>query len=379
MSIEITDVISQAETEVFEIPASKFLQEHYFGGGSEMENVFDTKSVLIDMDNGNRESGAFLKKGYADGNTTTFFSATVIPPRIAVSDGIDTVGNDKDRMMFEKLCKGVGAAQLSRADAFNALLKLKLARCGEKVLRSIERLCAAVITGNGLSFSYNTSPTDSTAVNCEVSYWDLGSDASNPNANPQTYANAVKWGGTNATPYDDICAMISKLRQNGGEADELLLSDSAWSKLHADIIAKQLNEGQIQFINLTNNGAQTLEQPYEGATVVGDVLFNGTRLRCIVYAGGYQASDGTFTPYLSGDFAAVIKSGCGRILYGAVSKVNPAAVASYDVPAVSALTGKLIGTRHVDANTDDVSVRVESVPLPMPSHIWSWVVLQQHA
>lgn len=375
-SIAITDTITQVQTLVVEMPSDKLLQERYFPTG-EMD-IFDSRKLLIDYDLGtNRQKGAFLRQGYANGDTTTFFSQSVVPPRIGVSDNIDTVSNDKDRVMFEQLSKlQSNGIRPTRADAFNGLLRLKAARCADKVSRSIEVLCAMAFSDNAVQFQYDTSPTDSTAVTCDVQFY-------NPSlaANPQKVVANVAWGSSGATPYADVCAALRELKAHGGRAEDLLLSADAWDLLRADMVAQGLFNNQIHMTFIANEKDRDRLFPeiMDYVAVIGDALFDGYKLKIIVYNGGYEAANGSWTPFLGEKFVCICAPKCGRTLCGAVSKVNPKAVVDYEIDAVACLTGKYIATRHVSTETDDVSVRVESVPLPIPDKIWSWCIVEQPA
>lgn len=371
-TIAITDTITQVNTLIVEMPSDKLLQERYFPTG-EMD-IFDSKKLLIDYDNGDRKSGAFLKQGYADGNTTTFFSQTVEPPRVAVSDGIDTVSNDKDRIMFEKLSKPQGNIRPTRSDAFNGLLKLKAVRCADRVSRSIERLCAMAFQDNAVQFQYDTSPVDSSPVTCDVQFYDPALAS-----NPQAVQASVAWGASGATPYKDVCKAMHELRNHGGRAEDLLLTPDAWDALRADMDALGLLNSQIHFTVIANEKSRDNLFPeiMDYCEVIGDMLFDGYRLKIIVYNGGYEAADGTWTPYLGEMFCCVTAPRCGKTMCGAASKVNPKAIVDYDVDAIACLTGKYIVTRHVSTETDDVSVRCESFPLPCFSRIWSHCTVAQ--
>ena len=370
-TIAITDTITQVETLVVEMPSDKLLQERYFPTG-EMD-IFDSKKLLIDYDLGDRRSGAFLKTGYSNGDNTTFFSQTVVPPRIGVSDSIDTVSNEKDRVMFEKLCKPQGNIRPTRADASNGLLRLKAARCADRVSRSIERLCAMAFIDNAVQFTYDTSPTDSTAVTCDVQYYD-------PQllANPQALAASVAWGSSGATPYADVCAAIRELKAHGGRAEDLLLSADAWEYLRADMKTLGLLDNQINYTVIANSKGRDdlFPEDMEYVELIGTMVFDGYRLQILVYNGGYEDANGQWQSFLGEKFVCVTAPRCGRTLCGAVSKVNPKAIVDYDIDAVACLTGKYIATRHVSTETDDVSVRVESVPLPIPNRVWGWCTVK---
>ena len=371
-TIAITDTITQVNTLIVEMPSDKLLQERYFPT-NEMD-IFDSKKLLIDYDNGDRKSGAFLKQGYADGNTTTFFSQTVEPPRVAVSDGIDTVSNDKDRLMMERLAKPQGDIRPTRADAFNGLLRLKAVRCADRVSRSIERLCAMAFTDNAVQFQYNTSPSDTTPITCDVQFYDPSKAE-----NPQAVKAAIAWGKEGATPYKDVCKAMQELRKHGGRAEDLLMTPDAWDILRADMDKLGLLNNQIHFTVIANEKSrdQLFPEIMDYCDVIGDMLFDGYRLKIIVYAGGYEDSEGQWQYYLGNMFTCVTFPGCGRTLCGAASKVNPKAIVDYDVDAVVSLQGKYIATRHVSTETDSVSIRVESFPLPVFNRVWSHCTVAQ--
>ena len=371
-TIAITDTITQVNTLIVEMPSDKLLQERYFPTG-EMD-IFDSKKLLIDYDNGDRKSGAFLKQGYADGNTTTFFSQTVEPPRVAVSDGIDTVSNDKDRLMMERLAKPQGDIRPTRADAFNGLLRLKAVRCADRVSRSIERLCAMAFTDNAVQFQYNTSPSDTTPITCDVQFYDPSL-----HENPQAVKAAIAWGKEGATPYKDVCKAMQELRKHGGRAEDLLMTPDAWDILRADMDKLGLLNNQIHFTVIANEKSrdQLFPEIMDYCDVIGDMLFDGYRLKIIVYAGGYEDSTGQWQYYLGNMFACVTAPKIGRTLCGAASKVNPKAIVDYDVDAVVSLQGKYIATRHVSTETDSVSIRVESFPLPCFNRVWSHCTVAQ--
>ena len=375
--IVIQDTITQVNTIIVDMPSDKLLQERYFPTG-EMD-IFDSKKVMVDFDNGNRMAGVFLKRGYDEQDTTTFFTQVVEPPRIGVSDGIDTINNDRDRMMFEKLCKQQGDIRPTRADAMNGLLRLKAVRAADRVSRSIEWLCANAFKDNGVDLAYATSPTDSTEKVCEVHFYE---GATNPQAIKAEHA----WGTAGATPYKDVCKALKELRNHGGRAEDLLLSVDAWDHLRKDMKEQGLwDASQIHMTIIANEkGRDSLfPEVMDYVEVIGDILFDGFKLKVIVYTGGYEDTPqkgGAWHSYLGENFVCICAPNCGRTLCGSVSKVNPKAIVDQDIDAVACLTGKYIATRRVQldnnaGNEEGVSIRVESVPLPIPTRVWSWVTI----
>ena len=144
--ISVYDQTTQPRMLLIEDLTPRLLQERYFPTNEPMD-LFDSKSVLLDFDEGDFGLGAFVTKGYVDGNTTTYFANNVVPPRIGISDTIDCA--DKDRVLFEALCRN--DLSPSHADALDALLRIKAARCVNRASRSIERLCVAAIGVTGAS------------------------------------------------------------------------------------------------------------------------------------------------------------------------------------------------------------------------------------
>ena len=366
-TISVYDQTAQPRMLLIEDKRPKLLQERYFPTNEPMD-LFDAKKVTLDFDNGDFESGAFVSRGYVDGNTTTYFANAVEPPRVGVSDTIDTA--DKDRILFESLCRN--DLSPSHADAQDALLRIKAARCVNRASRSIERLCVMALENNAIQFTMDTSPTDSTQVTIDVEYF----DSSNGGTNPQSYIPTVNWGSAGATPHDDVCGMVRELVQHGGRAEDLLMSEKAWSYLYADMNTKGLLNSQIHYTNIANGDVRGLfSEEIEGAKCVGQAQFNGHVLNLIVYNGGYKASNGTWSNYLPDSFVCVLAPNCGRTLCGACSLPNPAAMFNGGAADIKQVVGKYLVYKYYDFNNEAVAVRCASNPLPSPMSAWRWITL----
>lgn len=366
-TISVYDQTSQPRMLLVEDRMPKLLQERYFPT-NEPVDLFDSKSVLLDFDDGDFASGAFVKCGYVDGNTTTYFANNVVPPRIGISDTIDTCNND--RVLFESLCRN--DLSPSHADALDALLRIKAARCINRASRAIERLCVMALQNNAIQFTMDTSPTDSTQVTVDIEYF----DSSNSQKNPQVYVPTADWGDNGATPHDDVCAMVRTLVQHGGRAEDLLMSESAWALLYADMNTKGLLNSQIHYTNIANGDVRDLfSAEIDGAKCVGQAQFNGHVLNLIVYNGGYKASNGTWTNYLPDDFVCILAPGCGRTLCGACSLPNPVAMFQGGAADIKQVVGKYLVYKYYDFNNESVAVRCASNPLPSPLSAWRWITL----
>lgn len=383
-TISVYDVSAQPRMLLVEDNRPKLLQERYFPT-NEPEDLFDAKKVVLDFDDGDWASGAFVSKGYVDGNTTTYFAEAVETPRIGISDTIDT--DDKDRVMFEALCRN--DLTPSHADAQDALLRIKAARLINRVSRSIERLCVMALQNNAIQFTMDKSPTDSTQVTVDVEYFDSTGGATNPQVlMPGTgwdgTGTATKnWDGTgtaagSASPYQDVCAMVTALVMHGGRAEDLLMSEKMWGYLHYDMFNNQGIKDQVHYTTIANGDISGLfSEEVEGAKCVGQAQFNGHVLNLLTYNAGYKDSNG-WHQYLPDNFVCVLAPGCGRTLCGASSLPNPVAMLNGGAADIKQIVGKYLVSKYYDFLNEAVSVRCASNPLPAPRSIWRWITLGEN-
>lgn len=379
-TISVYDQCAQPRMLLIEDKMPKLLQERYFPT-SEPGDLFDAKKVLLDFDNGDFESGAFVKRGYKDGDTTTYFATSVEPPRVAVSDTIDTA--DKDRTLFESLCRY--DLTPSHSDAQDALLRIKAARCVNRVSRSIERLIVMALQNNAIQFTMDTSPTDSTQVTVDVEYFDSTGGAPNPQVLipgqkfDGTGTATKNWDGTgtgasSADPYADVCEMVTKLVTHGGRAEDLLMSEKMWGYLRTSMLTNDFKD-QIHYTAIANGDISGLfSEAMDGAKCVGQAQFNGHVLNLLTYNGGYKDSTG-WHMYLPDDFCCVLAPNCGRTLCAACSLPNPRALVDNGARAIVQIVGKYLVYKYFDFEHEQVVVRCASNPLPSPLSAWRWVSL----
>lgn len=384
-TISVYDVCAQPRMLLIEDNRPKLLQERYFPT-NEPTDLFDAKKVVLDFDEGDWESGAFVSKGYVGGNTTTYFATSVETPRIGISDTIDT--DDKDRVMFESLCRN--DLSPSHADAQDALLRIKAARLVNRASRSIERLCATALQNNAIQFTMDKSPTDSTQVTVDVEYFDSTGGATNPQVlmpgeGWDGQGTATKnWDGTgtaagSASPYQDVCDMVTKLVMHGGRAEDLLMSEKMWGYLHYDMFNNVGIKDQVHYTVIANGEISGLfSAEMEGAKCVGQAQFNGHVLNLLTYNAGYK-ENGVFKQFLPDNFCCVLAPDCGRTLCGACSLPNPAAMLNGGAADIKQVVGKYLISKYYDFLNEAVSVRCASNPLPSPRSLWRWITLGENS
>ena len=361
--INVFDTVSQGDGFLVEIPENAFIQNRYFQSSPRTE--FFSKKLVLDFDSEDLKAGAWVKKGFVNGQTTKFRATAIEPPRIGVSDTIDP--SDNDRQLFEQLCYEMGDNGSNHAEALENLKRVKVMRLGQRCSRSIEKVCAQVLLDNAVRGTMATSPTDSTPVEIEIKFY----DDSDGKGNPQRYVPAVAWdqGGT---PYRDIVKMCVALKQHGGKPREVLMSPEAWICLRNDPILEK-------YVSWYHSEGSSVGGGEEGdAERVARVVFDGYALDIIVYSGMYENADGEMVSFLPKDFVCVLSPDCGRLFTAGVTMLNPQSVTVADPMDASSFIprrGKFIASQYVDLKAQELSLQVESKPLPAPKKDWQWITM----
>ena len=362
--INVFDTVSQGDGFLVEIPENAFIQNRYFQSSPRTE--FFSKKLVLDFDSEDLKAGAWVKKGFVNGQTTKFRATAIEPPRIGVSDTIDP--SDNDRQLFEQLCYEMGDNGSNHAEALENLKRVKVMRLGQRCSRSIEKVCAQVLLDNAVRGTMATSPTDSTPVEIEIKFYD---DAGGK-GNPQRYVPAVAWDQSGATPYRDIVKMCVALKQHGGKPREVLMSPEAWICLRNDPILEK-------YVSWYHSEGSNVGGGEEGnAERVARVVFDGYALDIIVYSGMYENADGEMVSFLPKDFVCVLSPDCGRLFTAGVTMLNPQSVTVADPMDASSFIprrGKFIASQYVDLKAQELSLQVESKPLPAPTKQWQWITM----
>ena len=362
--INVFDTVSQGDGFLVEVPENAWIQNRYFPSSPRTE--FFSKKLVLDFDSEDLKAGAWVKKGYVNGETTKFRATAIEPPRIGVSDTIDP--SDNDRQLFEQLCYELGDSGAGHVDALENLKRVKVMRLGQRCSRSIEKVCCQVLLDNAVRGTMQTSPTDSTPVEIEIKFY----DDSDGKGNPQRYVPAHPWDSAEATPYRDIVKMCVALKQHGGKPREVLLSPEAWICLRNDPILEK-------YVSWYHSEGSSVGGGEEGdAERVARVVFDGYALDIIVYSGMYENADGEMVSFLPKDFVCVLSPDCGRLFTAGVTMLNPQSVTVADPMDASSFIprrGKFIASQYVDLKAQELSLQVESKPLPAPKKDWQWITM----
>lgn len=351
-TISVNSTIAQANGFAVEVADSVLLSNRYFPN-SEGDN-FAGGEVLLDFDDSDLEKGAFLTTTYKSGETVSWRGDAVIPPRVAVEDSVDPKG--LDRVVFERLCRAQGQ-DLNRKEAYQDLLALKAARNAKRADRAIELLAALVIKEGKIEFD---QPHDN-SVGAEddhicIKYYSPSKGCNNH------YVPAIAWGSSGATPYKDVCAMITAMAKMGKRPTDLVMGAEAWAHLVADEAFKYFPQA------IHTEGANLSTGEIDGAQDCGSGIFNGIKLNLICYSGAYKDGSGELQTYIDKDAVILIAEGCGRCLQGGCTLLNPDSVGYGIENSFVDLTGRHCQSIYKDFNTQKIYIREESRPLPAPKH-----------
>lgn len=350
-TISVRSTVAQANGFQVEVADSTLLASRYFPTTAGDE--FAGKEVLFDFDSSDLAKGAFVTSGYKEGNTTTWISNAVVPPRVADVDSVDP--KDLDRQLFERLCRAQGA-DLNRAQAFQDLANIKASRLAKRIDRAIELLASLVLSEGKIEFDQDATPDGTDTDHIQVKFYDPAKGANNH------YVCKKAWNDSDARPYDEICGMVNEMIKHGKRAEDLVLGANAWAALSKD-------ETFQKFAGATyhSEGMMIDFGEIEGAQHVARAVFNGLQLNVIVYSAGYKAADGTMKSFIDPNAAILISSEIGRTLCGGVSILNDNV--GYDIDnSFIDMTGKYLAHLYKDFNVQKLYIRSESRPLPAPKH-----------
>lgn len=359
-TISVYSTVAQAEGYSVEVRDTTLLSSRYFPTipGDE----FAGKEVLFDFEDDDLKKGAFITSGYKSENTINWIANSVIPPRVGSEDSVDPT--NQDRQLFERLCRAQGA-DLNRAEAYQNLLVLKSARLAARTDRAKELLSALVLKEGKIDFDQDKDDTGSQTDHILVKYYDPQKGADNH------FVPAVAWGGTNATPYADVCRMITEGMKKGRRYTDLLLGANAWTHLSND-------EKFQQFAGKTfHSDGMTLDfGDVDGAQHVASAVFIGVRLSVIVYSGSYKDSSGVLQTFIDPNAVILISDGIGRGLQGGCTLLNPDSLGYGIENSFIGLTGIHMQSIFKDFNNQKLYIREESRPLPAPKHsvnVYDWI------
>jgi hypothetical protein len=321
-------------------PRQSFFKDRYFPTGE--GDTFNSQKVLLEYEGGNQKMAVFVadKQGDIPVARDEFEVLEFAPPKVAPSRLL-TMDQLNQRGFGEALFSDKPAAVRAQTLHLRDLQDLDA-----RITRREEWMCAQVLINNGVDVvEYVDDKTVGRTRHLKF-YQGAASD--------HIHTVSIKWNATGGDFFGDVTAMAQALSMRGLPAVDLVLGSTAAAEiLKIDLVQKLLDNRRMQLGNIAPNVS------YPGVAWMGVLNFGGFQLNVWSVYETYENESGVTTPYFPATSALVTAPDCGRLLYGAVTQIEPdEQVHTFAMPRVPKFTA--------DRDNDVRKLRITSRPLPAP-------------
>lgn len=324
-------------------PAPSFLIDTYFPTNP-VTDIFKTKAVLIDYQDGNRRVAPFVKRGGSTSQRDGFYTDQIKPARIAP---------ERPLTLDDLQARGFGEAVFSNSSEAERAAAYTLADFTDltnRIIRRTEAMASELLTTNKLVIKYEDDPENPVTVSYDT----------NPNAT--IYTPAHMWDSADADIYGDIFAMILALKRRSCQASDLIVGAGAGSLImNNPVIQKLLDNRRFEV------GEFSPELAAANASILCKLNVNGHLIRVIQYVAEYENEEGNMTPFIPSLSAILTAPGAGRCLYGAVTQIE-----EQGGPHVT-YADKRVPKFVSDVDNDERKFRLTSRPILAPNRKGAWM------
>lgn len=225
------------------------------------------------------------------------------------------IGMSRELSTDDLTKRGFGEAIYANSTPAQRAAKLTqkdLADMDARIVRREEWMCARTMLDNGCTMQemIDNQTKGDTKV---VKFYNPGHE------NDHIYVPAAKWNEEGGKFFEDVAAMCDMLSSRGLASADLLLG--------ADTYNAVLDLEKVQRLLDKNSGiivGQIEEQlsPYHGVVYGGTLNFKGHKLNLISVDETYVDDEGKVRPQFPKTDALVTGSGCGHLMYGAITQIN---------------------------------------------------------
>lgn len=321
-------------------PKQTFFKARYFPTGA--DDIFNSQKVLLEYEGSNQKMAVFVadKAGDIPVARDSYGVLEFMPPKVAPSRLL-TLDQLQQRGFGEALFSQSTPAERAQRMHLKDLIDLDA-----RITRREEWMCAQVLITNGVSVAEYVDDKDISVTRALKFYTGETSD--------HIYTRSAKWNGTGGDFLGDVTAMAQALAARGLPAEDLVLGATAASELlKLEAFQKLLDNRRFEMGGI----APTIAYP--GVALLGRINFGGFMLNVWSVYETYEDAAGTSTAYFPLDAALVTAPNCGRLLYGAVTQIEPDdQFHTFAMPRVPKFVA--------DRNDDLRKLRITSRPLPAP-------------
>lgn len=329
------------------LPVTTFIRDTFFG----VPTTFLTKTVDIDYRKGGRQIAPFVAKGVGGINMDRkgYETKNYEPPRIAPQRPISPEVLDP-RLPGENVHSARSPEE--RQDYY---LQQDAQEMEDSISRREELMCSELLIDGKVTVK-GYIDNDLSKFRTDVVNYQFD--------NKLTLSGDDAWNGASPTRYKDLANGVETVLKSGNNPGIALIGQNAWEDLLQDEDFQKKLDNRRMEMGMINPEFRTIDG--HGVKYLGFISDLG--LDFYTYYSWYKDYDGQLKPYFPTDHVAIAPEGIGEILYGAVTQLE-------DDKRYHTYEGTRVPKIFANMDTDVMTFRMTSKPLPAPFDIDSWFVL----
>ena len=327
-------------------PRKTFFRDRYFPTGA--GDIFSTNKVLLEYKEADRSMAPFVVKMAGDTpiDRSGYQISEYMPPMMAPS---------RILTIDDLTMRGFGEAILSKktpAERARAMQMKDLTDLDERIIRREEWMCAQVMINNAVDLvEYADSKT--VGISRRLQFYD---QATNHIFTPDN-----QWDAVNGDMLGDVVAMCDLLMERGLPAVDLVIGGEVANFIRDnEKIQKLLDNRRYELGNIKP------QEMYPGVAWMGQLNFSGYTLDVWVVRETYVNDAGATALHFPTDAAMVTAPNCGRLMYGAVTQIEPD-------KQFHTFAERRVPKFIVDEDKDTRKLRLASRPLAAPSTLSPYI------
>lgn len=285
------------------VPQKTFFRDRYFP--TTPADIFSTNKVLLEYQDGDRRMAPFVVESAGDTpvDRSGYEINEYVPPMVAPSRFLK-IDDLKKRGFGEALLTGSSPAERARA-----LQMMDLVALENRITRREEWMCSQVMINNAVDL-VEYADNQTIGLPRRLQFY--------TQATTHTFTRQTQWSAAGGDMLGDVQAMCDLLMERGLPATDLVIGAQVANFIRSnETIQKLLDNRRYEF------GQIKPQEMYPGVALMGQLNFGGYMLDLWVVRETYVADNGASALYFPADAAMVTAPSCGRLLYGAVTQIEP--------------------------------------------------------
>ena len=323
-------------------PQKSFFRDRYFP--TTPTDIFSTSKVLVGYKDADRRMTPFVVEMAGDTpvDRSGYYVMEFAPPMVAPSRILTL--DDLNR-------RGFGEAVLSKstpAERARAMQMKDLTDLDARIIRREEWMCAQVMINNAVDL-VEYADNQAVGIARRLQFFDQ--------ATTHAFTRANQWDAVNGDMSGDVQAMCDLLMERGLPATDLVIGGEVANFIRDNATIQALLDNRRYEL-----GNIKPQEMYPGVAWMGQLNFGGYILDVWVVRETYVNDAGASALYFPTDAAMVTAPNCGRLLYGAVTQIEPD-------KQFHTFAEKRVPKFVVNEDKDIRKLRLASKPLAAPANM----------